>query len=241
MISLANLTISVKGKKIIDKLDFNFEKNKVYALMGPNGSGKSTLANAIAGHPSYSVSEKSQIRFRNENIVDLLPDQRAKKGVFLAFQTPYSLSGVTVFQLLRLALSGIKDPLSVRKEIDDLSKKLKIKKELISRSLNEGASGGERKKLELLQAIVLDAKFLIFDEIDTGVDVDALKIIAAHLNKIKKGRTILLITHYNRILKHIKPDKVLIMMRGKIVKTGNHKLASEIEKGGYEHYESPRS
>ncbi len=241
MISLANLTISVAGKKIIDNLDFKFEKNRVYALMGPNGSGKSSLANSIAGHPSYIVNGKSQIQFEGESIIELTPDQRAKKGIFLAFQTPFSLSGVTVFQLLRLALSGIKDPLSVRKEIDELSKKLKIKKELISRSLNEGASGGERKKLELLQAIVLDAKFLIFDEIDTGVDVDALKIIATYLNKIKKGRTILLITHYNRILKHIKPDKVIVMMKGKIVKTGNHKLASEIERGGYEHYESPRS
>jgi Fe-S cluster assembly ATP-binding protein len=241
MLSLANLTVSVAGKKIIDDLNFNFEKDKVYALMGPNGSGKSSLANTIAGHPSYIMNPKSKIKLSGENLEDVTPDKRAKKGIFLAFQTPFSLSGVTVFQLLRLALSGIKDPLAIRKEIDKLAGKLKIKKELITRSLNEGASGGERKKLELLQAIVLDAKFLIFDEIDTGVDVDALKIIATHLNKMRKGRTILLITHYNRILKYIRPDEVMIMMEGKIVKTGNHKLAPEIEKTGYEHYESQRS
>lgn len=241
MLSLANLTVTVQSKKIIDGLNFDFEQGKVYALMGPNGSGKSSLANAIAGHPSYILGRQSRIKFLHKNISELSPDKRAKMGIFLAFQTPFALSGVTVFQLLRLALSGIKDPLVVRNEIDELAKELKIKKELVTRSLNEGASGGERKKMELLQAIVLGAKFLIFDEIDTGVDVDALKIIATHLNRIKKGKTILLITHYNRILKHIKPDRVLVMMKGKIVKRGDHKLASEIEERGYQPYELSRS
>lgn len=236
MISLSNLTVSVADKKIIRDLNFDFETGKVYALMGPNGSGKSSLANAIAGHPSYSVSSRSKITFLKKNITKTAPDIRSKNGIFLAFQSPFSLSGVTVFQLLRLALSGVKDPLAVRKQIDALSKKLKIKQELISRSLNEGASGGERKKLELLQAVVLESKFLIFDEIDTGVDIDSLKVIASALNEIKTGKTILLITHYNRILKHIRPDKVMIMMGGRIVKTGDHKLAAEIEKKGYENY-----
>lgn len=241
MLRVTNLTVKVANKKIIDNLSFNFEEGKVYALMGPNGSGKSSLANAIAGHPTYTVDGKSKIEFQNDNITEAKPEERAKKGIFLAFQTPLSLNGVTVFQLLRLALGGIKDPFKVRKEIDALAEKLRIKKELITRSLNEGASGGERKKLELLQAIVLEAKFLVFDEIDTGVDVDALKIIASNLNKIKKGKTILLITHYNRILKHIKPDQVLVMVKGKIVKTGTHKLASQIENKGYLTYEQPRS
>lgn len=239
MLRVTNLTVTVDTKKIIDNLSFEFEEGKVYALMGPNGSGKSSLANAIAGHPSYALNGKSKIKLDKEDITFAKPEERAKLGIFLAFQTPLSLNGVTVFQLLRLALSGIKDPLKVRQEIDSLARELRIKKELITRSLNEGASGGERKKLELLQAVVLGAKFLIFDEIDTGVDVDALKIIATHLNKIKKGKTILLITHYNRILKHIKPDQVLVMVKGKIVKTGTHKLASEIENRGYLSYEKP--
>lgn len=237
MLNLSNLTVSVAGKKIISDLNFDFKEGKVYALMGPNGSGKSSLANAIAGHPSYEVKNESRIKLSNKDITAETPDKRAKAGIFLAFQTPFSLTGVTVFQLLRLALGGIKEPLAVRKQVDDLAKKLKIKRELITRSLNEGASGGERKKLELLQAIVLESKFLIFDEIDTGVDVDALKIIATQLNAIKKGKTILLITHYNRILKYIKPDQVLVMTKGRIVKTGDHKLASEIENRGYERYE----
>ncbi|KKP74455.1 MAG: FeS assembly ATPase SufC [Candidatus Roizmanbacteria bacterium GW2011_GWA2_35_19] len=233
MIGLKNLSVSVSNKEIIKGVNYSFEKNKVYALMGPNGSGKSTLAYAIAGHPSYSYSKKSKIFFEKSEISKLLPDKRAKKGIFLSFQNPLSLNGVTVFQLLRLALSGIKEPLAVKKQIDVLADKLHIKKELISRSLNEGASGGEKKKLELLQAIVLDAKFIIFDEIDTGVDIDALKIIAEYMSKNRKNKTYLLITHYNRILKYVKPDKVLVMSSGKIVKVGDYKLAEEIEKNGY--------
>src|SRR3989339_999927 len=140
MIGLKNLSVSVSNKEIIKGVNYSFEKNKVYALMGPNGSGKSTLAYAIAGHPSYSYSKKSKIFFEKSEISKLLPDKRAKKGIFLSFQNPLSLNGVTVFQLLRLALSGVKEPLAVKKQIDVLADKLHIKKELISRSLNEGAS-----------------------------------------------------------------------------------------------------
>jgi len=233
MIKLKNLSVFVSDKEIIKDIDYDFEKNKVYALMGPNGSGKSTLAYAIAGHPSYSYGKKSKIFFNKSEITKLLPDKRAKKGIFLSFQSPLSLNGVTVFQLLRLALSGVKDPLKVKRQIDGLADKLHIKKELITRSLNEGASGGEKKKLELLQAIVLDAKFIIFDEIDTGVDIDALKIIAEYMSKNRKNKTYLLITHYNRILKYVKPDKVLVMSSGRIIKVGDYKLAEEIEKNGY--------
>lgn len=205
--------------------------------MGPNGSGKSTLAYAISGHPGYLV-KKGKVFFSNKDITKETPDKRAKKGIFLSFQTPLSLSGVTVFQLLRLALSGKKDPLAVKQEIEKLAKKLYLKEELLTRSLNDGASGGEKKKLEMIQAALLNPKFLIFDEIDTGVDVDALKTIAKFLDKFKKGKTIVLITHYNRILKYIKPDKVLVMIGGEIVKEGNFKLAGEIEKNGYEKFRS---
>ena len=234
MVVLKNLSVAVSGKTILNQINFEFKRNKVYALMGPNGSGKSTLAYTIAGHPSYLVDKKSRILFNGKNISGISPDKRAKAGIFLSFQSPLSLNGVTVFQLLRLAQSGKKDPLTVKQEIDKLAKQLHIKSELLTRSLNDGASGGEKKKLELLQAVVLDPKLLIFDEIDTGVDVDALKTIAEFLDKYKKNRTIILITHYNRILKYIKPDKVLVLMNGKIVKEGDHRLAVEIEKRGYE-------
>lgn len=232
MMLLKNLTVSIAGKQILKNLNLRFEKNKVYAIMGPNGSGKSTLAYTIAGHPSYLI-KNGKIEFNKKNINKLTPDKRAKQGIFLSFQTPLSLTGVSVFQLLRLALSGKKDPLTIKEELEKLAKELHIKKELLSRSLNDGASGGEKKKIELIQAVLLNPKFIIFDEIDTGVDIDALKVITKFLKKFKVGRTIVLITHYNRILKYIKPDRVLIMIDGKVIKEGSYKLADEIEKEGY--------
>lgn len=235
MLTLKKFSVTVSDKLILKNIDFEFKKNRVYALMGPNGSGKSTLAYSIAGHPNYEII-KGKIQIENKNITNDSPEERSRKGIFLSFQTPLSLSGVTVFQLLRLALSGKKDPLALKQEIEKAAKKLNIKKELLTRSLNDGASGGEKKKLELLQASVLDPKLMVFDEIDTGVDVDALKSIAKFLNGFKKNKTIILITHYNRILKYIKPDKVLIIIDGEIVKTGDYKLALEIEKTGYEKY-----
>ncbi len=169
-----------------------------------------------------------------KEITDLTADKRAKLGLFLSFQTPLSLSGVNVFQLLRLALSGKKDPLTIKKEIEIYGRSLKISPELLEKSLNETASGGEKKKLEVLQAAVIEPKFLIFDEVDTGVDVDAMKIIAKFINDHKKDKTYLLITHYNRILKYLRPDYVLVMIDGKIVKVGDYKLAYQIESQGYE-------
>ena len=174
------------------------------------------------------------MKMEDKEITLLSPDKRAKLGIFLSFQTPLALAGVTVFQLLRIALNKKKDPLELKKKIEEIAKKLGIKKDLTERSLNEGASGGEKKKLEMLQAAVLDPKLLIFDEIDTGVDVDALRKIAKFMNETKDGKTYLIITHYNRILHYIKPDKVLILIGGKLIKTGSAKLAEEIEKNGYE-------
>lgn len=236
MITIKNLTVKVEEKIILDNINFSFKKGKIYALMGLNGSGKSTLAYTLMGHPGYKL-ENGSIFFNNKDISFLPADKRAKLGIFLSFQNPLSLSGVSLFQLLRLALSGKKDPLIIKKEIDDLTKKLHLKEDLVLRSLNEGASGGEKKKLELIQAIIINPKFLIFDEIDTGVDVDSLKIIAKFLNGYKDKKTILLITHYNRILKYIKPDKVLIMVGGKIVDQGDYKLAEYIEDHGYTKYQ----
>lgn len=237
MISLKNLTVSAGDKEIVKNLNFDFEKGKVYAIMGPNGSGKSTLANAIMGNPAYSVADYSQIKINKKNITEMEPDERSKEGVFLSFQNPLSLSGVKVFQLLQLSLSGKKDPLAIRNEAKKYATELGINEDLLNRSLNEGASGGERKKMEVLQAAVLDKKFLIFDEVDTGVDVDSLKSISNFLISHKKDKTYLVITHYNRILHYLKPDFVLIMIKGELVKVGGPELAILIEKEGYKGFE----
>ena len=236
MLNLKNLSVSVSNKKIINGLDFEFKKNKIYVLMGPNGSGKSTLAMSIMGHPSYQINQ-GKIIFKNKDITKASPDQRANLGIFLSFQSPLSLSGVSLFSLLRTAIAGKKEPLALKEVIEKTAKKLKIKEELLERSLNEGASGGERKKIELLQAAILDPELIIFDEIDTGVDVDALRTIAQFMEKNKKNKTYILITHYNRILKYVKPDEVLVMMGGNIVKQGNYQLAERIEKDGYSQYQ----
>jgi len=230
--------VSVSGKKIIKDFNFEFERGKAYAIMGPNGSGKSTLAFAIMGHPAYEVRSqtsdaRSPIVFNNHDISEMKPNERAKEGIFLSFQTPLALSGVKVYQLLQLALQGKKDPLQIRKEAQQYAKELGINDDLLVRPLNEGASGGERKKMEVLQAAILDKKLMIFDEVDTGVDVDALKSIAKFLIKHKKDKTYIIITHYNRILHYLKPDHVLIMMDGKIVKVGDRTLAKKVEDEGY--------
>lgn len=234
MLQLKNLSVSVQKKPILKNISFTFEKGKVYAVMGPNGSGKSTLAYSLAGHPIYDIDASSQIIFHKIDIKELSPDKRSQKGIFLSFQTPLSLSGVKVHQLLHLALQGKKDPLQIRKEIKQYAKELRIPEELLNRSLNENASGGEKKKLEVLQAAVLDKELLVFDEVDTGVDVDALKSIAKFLHNHKKNKTYIVITHYNRILKYLKPDKVLIIIQGKLVQIGDYKLADRIDKEGYD-------
>ncbi len=232
MLDLKNLSVTVEKRKIIKNFSYSFKPGKIYVIMGPNGSGKSSLAYSIMGHPSYKISTKSRISLDKKRIDNIAPEKRSGKGIFLSFQSPLSLSGVTVRELLRLA-SPNRDPLEVRQQTDKYADELKISKELLTRSLNEGASGGEKKKLETLQAAVLDKKIMIFDEIDTGVDVDALRAIATFLRKHKKNKTYILITHYNRILKYLKPDKVLILIDGDLKKVGDKKLASQIEKKGY--------
>lgn len=234
MFTLQNTTVSIDGKTILKNVNFNFEQGKIYAIMGPNGSGKSTLANVIMGHPSYELSADSKLIFDNQEIQELEANERAQKGIFLSFQTPLSLSGVRAYQLLQLALNGTKDPLAIRQAAQAAAKELNISEELLSRSLNEGASGGERKKMEVLQAAVLDKKLMIFDEVDTGVDVDALKSIAQFLDHHREDKTYIVITHYNRILHYLKPDQVLVLAQGEIKKVGDHTLAEEIEKNGYE-------
>lgn len=231
MLQLKNLSVSVGEKKIIKNFSFTFQKGKVYVVMGPNGSGKSTLSYALMAHPSYLL--KGDIILNGEKVTELDAQKRAEKGIFLSFQSPLALSGVTVFQLLQLALSGRIDPVKLRRQVLNTAKDLHLSEELLRRSLNENASGGEKKKLEVLQATILDKQVQIFDEVDTGVDVDALKTIGTYLQKNKKNKMYIIITHYNRILKYIKPDEVLVLMNGKLVKQGSEKLAKDIEKNGY--------
>lgn len=246
-LSVKNLTVSVAGKRILDDVSLDLESGKIIALMGPNGSGKSSLAQVLMGHPAYQVissnGKKASVKIGKDEIIDLPPDKRAKLGLFLAFQNPVSVPGVTVANLLRTAVAENKQKLhnpalnvlKFNEELYKKTKKLNIPPELLRRGLNEDFSGGEKKKLEMLQGQVLNPKFAIFDEIDTGLDVDALKTVAKSIFDLKKkGCGILLITHYQRILKFAKPDHVYILVKGRIKEKGSHLLAKVIEKQGYQ-------
>lgn len=234
MLSLKSLTVAAAGKTILKDISYTFEEGKIYVIMGPNGSGKSTLAHAIMGNPQYELSAASRIMMGSRRIDNITPDKRSAQGLFLSFQSPYALQGVTVFQMLRVALAGKRDPLELKKAIEQEAKLLHIKKDVLVRPLNESASGGEQKKMEVLQAAILNPKVAIFDEVDTGVDIDALKIISMYLNNIKAGKTFIFITHYSRILSQIKSDIVLVMKEGSIIREGDSKLLGEIERQGYD-------
>ncbi|NTU47206.1 Fe-S cluster assembly ATPase SufC [Candidatus Roizmanbacteria bacterium] len=234
MLQLHKVGISVGEKHIIQDFSFSFEKGKTYAIMGPNGSGKSTLASSIMGLPPYTVQSGSDIKLDRQDILSLDSVQRAKQGIFLSYQSPISLNGVTVSQLLHMALLGKKDPLAIRQEIRLYANELGITDELLRRPLNEGASGGEKKKLEVLQAAVLEPSVAIFDEIDTGVDVDSLKTISEFLKKYQGDKTYIIITHYNHILHYLPPDEVLVLGNGTLKRVGDSRLAREIEEKGYE-------
>ena len=242
MLQLSKLTISGGGKIIVKDFTHTFEKGKVYAIMGPNGSGKSTLAYSIMGNPAYEVRSSEykvqSVEGKYLDLTDMKPDERARAGIFLSFQTPVALQGIRVTQLLQLALNGAIPALELRQKVAAIAKELHIQPELLQRSLNEAASGGERKKMEVLQAAVLDKKIQIYDEIDTGVDVDALRHIGKFLHARRKDKTFIIITHYNRILKYLPPDEVIIMMDGRIVKKGDATLAEQIEKEGYDKIEN---
>lgn len=233
MLEIKDLTVRVGKKKILKRINFKFEKGKIYAIMGPNGSGKSTFAYTVMGYPGYEVDKRSQIVFKGREIKNLDPDKRAKRGIFLSFQTPLALSGINLYQLIQVILGDKKDLLQLRQEVRGMAGKLKISEELLNRSLNSGASGGEKKKMEVLQAGLLNPQLAIFDEVDTGVDIDGLKTIANFLSKSRGDKTYILITHYNRILHYLTPDYVLVLIEGELKKIGDYRLAEEIEKRGY--------
>lgn len=260
--SIKNLHASVDGKKILNGVSFDVLSGEVHAIMGPNGSGKSTLAYVLMGSPSYECQmSNAQCTIDAIDILSMRPDQRAKAGLFLAFQSPIPIPGVSVFNLLRTAYQEIhkvaetvtdekQNPVLSRrwqaegmslqeftKQLKEYAKLLHIDEAFLSRGIHDGFSGGEKKKLEMLQALVLAPKFAIFDEIDTGLDVDALKIVAAGIEQLKKqGTGIIVITHYQRILKYVKPDVVHVFVKGKIVQTGTASLSKTIEAEGYGQY-----
>jgi len=236
MIEIKNLHVEVDGKEILKGVNLSFEKGKIYALMGPNGSGKSTLANVLMGNPKYVVT-KGEFLVNGENMFDLSPDERAKKGVFLSFQYPNEISGLSMSSFLRTAYNAVHEKLSVlkfKKLLDEKMKLLHIKEEFASRYLNEGFSGGEKKRNEILQMAVLNPSFAILDETDSGLDIDVLKAVAEGVNSLMSpDKIILVITHYKRIFEYIKPSKLSILIDGKVVKEGGPELVDQLEAEGY--------
>ena len=237
-LEIRNLHAKVEEKEILKGLDLDVEKGKVHALMGPNGSGKSTLANVIMGHPNLEVTE-GEILFKGEDITEADPDVRARAGLFMAFQYPATIPGVSVANFLRMAVNAGRDePIKV-KEFGQLLGKhmelLKIDRAFTSRYLNEGFSGGEKKRAEILQLAMLQPAFAVLDETDSGLDIDALRIVSDGVNAMRgEERGFLIITHYTRILNYVRPDFVHIMIDGKIVREGGPELADELEEKGYE-------
>lgn len=242
MFEIENLCVEVEGKKIIKNISLKLEQGKIYALMGANGSGKSTLAQTIMGSPKYEI-KSGEIIFNKKQINELRPDERAKLGIFLSFQYPQEISGVTIYNFLKQALSSLKKEKGENKissaEFKELlekkAEKLDIKKEFLQRYLNESFSGGEKKKTEILQMSVLNPKLAILDETDSGLDIDSIKIVADGVKNFlkSKNKTVLIITHYKRILEYLKPDKIFVMLNGEIVAQGGKELINKLEKKGY--------
>src|SRR3989338_8863768 len=237
-LEIKDLHVSIDGKEILKGITLSVDKGKVAAIMGPNGSGRSTLAYALMGHPRYEIT-KGKIMLNGKDITKDAPDERAKKGLFLSFQYPQEIAGVSVSNFLRTALNAKrKEKISVpefHKLLQQKMELLKMDKNFSLRYLNEGFSGGEKKKAEILQMAVLSPSIGILDETDSGLDVDSLRIVANGVNKLKGPKMgILLITHYQRILNYITPDKVHIVMAGKIVKSGGKGLALQVEEKGYD-------
>jgi Fe-S cluster assembly ATP-binding protein len=247
LLELKNLHVALEdGTEIVKGVDLSVNTNETHAIMGPNGSGKSTLAYALMGHPAYEITE-GEILFEGEKLVELAADERAQRGLFLAFQYPHAVPGVTVTSFLRSAINSIRkakagdeDPIPVpefRKELLAQMDRLKVSRELASRYLNEGFSGGEKKRVEILQLAMLKPRVAILDETDSGLDIDAVRIVASGVQELvgpEMGAVV--ITHYQRILNFIEPDFVHVMVGGRIVEEGGRELAHKLEAEGYERY-----
>lgn len=242
-LALTDLHVSIEEKEILHGISLSINPGEVHAVMGPNGSGKSTTAATLAGHPDYTVTS-GDMTLNGDSLLDLSPDERAQKGLFLAFQYPVEVPGVKVQNFLRHAYQArfaedesrhFKKVLDFRKHVRALAAELQVNPELLSRGLNEGFSGGEKKQLEILQMAVLEPQYAILDETDSGLDIDAIKKVSAGVTKIvKKHKTgVLVITHYKRILEYLKPDFVHVMVQGKIVQSGGPELVDQLESDGY--------
>ena len=247
MLDIKNLNVSVEGKKILDGFDLKIKSGEVHAIMGPNGSGKSTLANVLTGKKGYEI--KGQVLYQGKDLLDLPIEERAQKGLFMAFQYPLEIAGVNTNNFLKTSLNTIRkvrgqkelDSLDFLKLVKTKTKNLKIDEKILNRQLNVGFSGGEKKKNEILQMTILEPKLAILDETDSGLDIDALKIVADGVNQLRApDRSFIIITHYQRLLDYIKPDFVHVLIDGKIAKTGCGDLALELEKVGYKEIEASK-
>jgi Fe-S cluster assembly ATP-binding protein len=241
MLKIKDLVAKVEGKEILKGLSLNINPGEIHAIMGPNGSGKSTLSNIITGKKGYEIS--GDIIFENKSLLDLEIEERAQKGIFLAFQYPLEITGVNTNNFFKTSLNVIKkargekelDAIEFLKLLKSRASELKFDNKFLSRQLNVGFSGGEKKKNEILQMSLLNPKLSILDETDSGLDIDALKIVAEVVNSLKsKDKSFLIITHYQRLLNYIKPDFVHVLMNGKIIKSGGREIALELEQKGYE-------
>src|SRR5258706_11155082 len=243
-LEIKNLHVSIEGKEILKGLDLTVEQGKIHAIMGPNGTGKSTLAYTLMGHPSYTVTE-GEVHFKGQNLLELEPDERSRLGIFLAFQYPVAIPGVTVANFLRTAINarrraanpedkGMPIP-EFRKMLKDRMSMLKMDQAFAGRYLNDGFSGGEKKRAEILQMATLNPEMAILDETDSGLDIDALPVVADGVNALSGPELgVLVITHYQRLLNYIKPNLVHIMLDGRIVESGGADLALHLEEQGYD-------
>jgi Fe-S cluster assembly ATP-binding protein len=242
MLKIKNLHASIDDKAILKGINLEVKPGEVHAIMGPNGSGKSTLASVIAGKDEFEVT-KGSILFENEDVQELDPEERAHKGIFLSFQYPVEIPGVTVTNFIKTAINETRKAQGLEempanemlKKIREKSDLLEINRKFLSRSLNEGFSGGEKKRNEIFQMAMLEPKLAILDETDSGLDIDALRVVANGVNKLKsKDNAVIVITHYQRLLDYIVPDYVHVLHNGKIVKSGTKELAHELESKGYD-------
>lgn len=234
---IKDLHVEIEGKKILNGINLELDLGKINALMGPNGSGKSTLVNTLMGHPKYIITQ-GEILFNGEKINEMPVNERAKKGMFLSFQYPREIEGVKIKNFLRQTLNSLNEKnLTIFEFKDLLNEKMKllgVSEEMINRYLNQGFSGGEKKKMEILQMLLFNPKLILLDETDSGLDIDSLRTISKGVNAVmNENKTTLIITHYKRILEYIKPDKIFIMINGKIALSGNGDLVNKLEEKGY--------